>query len=87
MNTAPLATLMQDSKKFIWEIVPQREQVELIKIQLLEDAPLPSWYENHPSIKNWKDEIIAIKCITSTGLKTHVWMGKKTFEKHFSHLL
>lgn len=85
MNTVTV-TVTQDPEKFLWEVIPQPEKVGLIKIQLLNDAPFPPWYENHPSIRKLGEEVITLQCITSTGLKTRVWMGRETFKEYFPHL-
>ncbi|NCU42600.1 MAG: hypothetical protein EOM19_07890 [Candidatus Moranbacteria bacterium] len=84
MNTSVL--LSRDSKNFIWEVIPLTKKVSLVEVQRIENTAFPYRYRNHPLIKENLGEIVTVLCITSTTLRTRIWMGKKTFEKYFSHL-
>ncbi len=84
MNTPIL--LSRDSKNFIWEVVPLTERVSLVEAQRAENTTFPYRYRNHPLIKEDLGEIVAVLCITSTTLRTRIWMRKKTFEEYFPHL-
>ncbi|NCU41700.1 MAG: hypothetical protein EOM19_03175 [Candidatus Moranbacteria bacterium] len=84
MNT--LMTLPRDSKNVIWEVVPLTESVFLIEVQRVENTTLPYRYRNHPLTKKDLKEIVTVLCVTSTTLRTRIWMGKETFEEYFSNL-